>query len=441
MMLPVESFWNRETELAKLAQRPAQGRFGYVTGRRRIGKTATLRKACADFKGLYHQAVEGTPEQQLLHLVEEIRGVLPIFQNVVPRSWVEFFSLLSHEKLPPLLVFDEFPYWVQGDPTLPSILQKWIDHELPKQKTLLLVSGSSQTMLNSQFLRQGAPLYGRATLHLNLEPLSYAWFCRALRCVPGDPLSFLRFSLVGGVPHYWKLLPRAAVTRQADELYFRPTALLSEEPAQWLRDEGVTGTLPKALLDLIGRGVSKPSELAARVGTVQGNLSRPLALLVELQLARRELPFGETPRSSKKVLYSIQDPALAFYYGTFLPLRVRWPALTAKGKMETLHRHASRQWKNFCRSQFPGAGRYWEKNCEFDLVAIQPGKERYLVAECKWKALGRREEAQVLARLQAQFSQSQLSRKLKKVSFRVFSQNNLEEWAALQALGRSIHSL
>lgn len=426
----LEPFWNREKELSRIRGMLGTGRFGYVTGRRRVGKTATLRKACEDFGGFYHQAVEGTPEQQLLHLTEEIRESLPLFRDVTPKTWTEFLRLLSREKLSRLIVFDEFPYWVQGDPTLPSILQKWIDHDLEKLKTFVLVSGSSQSMLNSQFLERGSPLYGRAALHVNLEPMSYAWFCRALNYEPGDPLSFTRFSLVGGVPHYWKLMPKGSLIQQAEELYFQPAALLAEEPIYWMRDEGITGTLPKAILDLVGRGVTKPSELAGRLNTAQGNLSRPLALLLDLGFIQRELPFGKNPRNTKRVFYNIQDPSLAFYYGTFLLFRTRWAHLETKEKERILDQHASRQWENFCRNLYPDSARYWEGPIEIDFIALQPARKQHLIAECKWGKVSDREEKSLLAGLKSRFSQTQLSRKLKNVEFRIFAKNHLEKMAS-----------
>lgn len=421
-----ELFWDREEELRTLRSQLKRGGFGYVTGRRRVGKTALLKRACEAFGGLYHQAVEGTPEQQLMHLAEEIGPVLSVFQGVTPRTWNEFFQLLSREKLPRLVVFDEFPYWVKGDPTLPSVLQKWIDHSLPKSKTLVLVSGSSQSMLYSQFLDQGSPLYGRASFHLPVELMSYAWFCRALKYRAEEPLSFTRFSLVGGVPHYWKLMPRGSVIRQAEELYFAPLAVLAEEPIHWIQDEGITGSLPKAILDLIGRGVRKPSELASRLGTAQGNLSRPLCLLLDLGLIQRELPFGESSRSTKKVLYGIQDAALSFYYGTFLPNRTSWHRLGLGEKMELLERHASRQWESFCKKFHPDSCRYWESQIEIGLVAPLKGK-RYLVAECKWAWLGAREERRLLDDLKARFRETRLARKLEEssVTFRIFSKKHL----------------
>lgn len=423
-------FWDREIEIQEILRRVGRGGFGYVTGRRRIGKTALLVEACRRSGGFYHQAVAGTPQQQLLHMAEEAGRAMPIFKDVVPKSWPEFFGLLAREKLPRLMVFDEFPYWAEGDASVPSVFQKWIDHDLPKFRTLLVVSGSSQSMLYSHFLRRDSPLYGRADLHLALEPMSYAWFCRALHYPPTDPLSFARFSLVGGVPHYWNLMPRGPVLNQAAHLYFTGPAILAEEPSSWIRDEGITGNLPKALLDLIGRGACKPSEMAGRLGTAQGNLSRPLAILLEAGLIRRELPFGESIRTTKRVYYRIEDPALAFYYGTFLPLRSIWNRMSPGDRMAAIHRHAAGTWESFCRSLHPGSGRYWEKGAEIDLVwPEEPGK-KYLVAECKWRRIRQADERRLLESLRGRFSNTSLGRKLLKsarVDYKIFSRESLPE--------------
>lgn len=429
--MDVIDFWDRAEDLAKIKQCAGKSVFGYVTGRRRIGKTALLVRACETLGGFYHQAVEGTASQQLIHLAEDIQNRWPVFGNVVPKSWSEFFALLSREKLPPLIVFDEFPYWVGGDPMLPSLLQKWIDHELPKKKTLVLVSGSSQSMLHSQFLKASSPLYGRAMLHLHLNHMPYRWFCKALEISSADPDSFERFSLVGGVPHYWKLmaptstLSKTSLMGQATALYFEPVAILAEEPGRILQDEGVTGSLPKAILDFVGRGVSRPSELASRLGTAHGNLSRPLALLLELGLIQKELPFGESARTTKKVIYSIEDPAVAFYYGTYLRLRSQWTVMSSREKRETIHQHASKQWEIFCRHSHFGSSRYWEGDIELDLVAPLGKKEGHLIAECKWKPLTKAEEDGLIKDLRARFYKTSLSRKLPKVSFKIFSQNSL----------------
>jgi AAA+ ATPase superfamily predicted ATPase len=424
-MAPLRVFWNRTDELSRLRRALRRGGFGLITGRRRVGKTALLGKLCQEGGGLYHQAVEGTPQQQILHLAEEFQSHFPILKSVAPKNWTEFFSLLSREKWPRLVVFDEFPYWVQGDPALPSVLQKWVDHELPKHKTLLLVSGSSQSMLHAQFLRHESPLFGRADFHLKLDPLPYEWFCRAFKYDPLDPETFSRYSIVGGVPHYWRMMPRATLLEQVDELYYRPSAPLSLEPSAWLREEGVTGTVPRALIDLVGRGVSKPSEIASRLGLPQGNLSRPLSLLLDVGFISREWPYGETPRSTKKVLYSIQDPALRFYYNVYLPTRHRWDSMDNNEKRTVIRQHTARQWEIFCRSRFPGAGRYWEGSVEIDLVARSSSGRSPLVGECKWRALSRDEKESLTRDLKRRFALTRLSASLSPVDFRIFGMSDI----------------
>lgn len=422
---------NRHSEQAKIAANVGKSVFGYMVGRRRVGKSALLEYMCEKHRGFYHQAIEGTTAGQIENLVSELKLTLPLFSSVAPKSWSEFFTLLSKEKLPPLIVFDEFPYWVSADSTLPSVLQKWIDHDLKNHKTLLMVSGSSQSMLYAQFLSGSAPLYGRSQFFIRLEPMTYNWFCKALRLEVGDPASFEKFALVGGVPHYWKLLDSSSCVNQLEHLFFEPSAILAEEPRLILHDEGITGNVSKTVLDLIGRGVNKPSEIAARVGVPHGHLSRPLAQLVELGLVCRELPFGESLRTSKKVLYSIQDPVLSFYYGTCVPHRQRWGLLSDKEKKELLGLHVSRQFENYCRKVHVGAQRYWEPGLEVDLVAPQKDKS-YKAAECKWMQLTPKKETALADELKIKIENSNFKFKKEIFDYRVFSKKDLGALSKLE---------
>lgn len=422
---------DRQSEQEKISKYVGKSIFGYMVGRRRVGKSALLEYVCGKQAGFYHQAIEGTIGQQLDHLVGDLKGILPLFNSVIPKSWSEFFALLSKEKLPPILVFDEFPYWVAADPTLPSILQKWIDHELKHHKTLIMVSGSSQSMLYSQFLDGSAPLYGRSQFFIRLEPMTYAWFCKALRLDVSAPESFEKFAVVGGIPHYWKLLDKSPLIKQLDDLFFEPSAILAEEPRLILHDEGITGNVSKAILDLIGRGVNKPSEIAARVGVPQNHLSRPLAQLIELGLINRDLPFGESLRTSKKVLYSLQDPVLSFYYGTCVPHRHHWRLLSDKEKKELITLHVSRQFEIYCRKVHIASQRYWEPSCEVDLIAPQKDKS-YFAGECKWMMLSPKKESELSNQLKSKIGKSNFKMRNEISSVQIFSKKDLSALAKLE---------
>jgi len=417
--------FDREFEQQKILKNFGKGLFGYMVGRRRVGKSTLLQHLCYKHKGFYHQAIEGGILQQLDHLVSEIKEHIPLFNQVTPKTWSEFFTLLSKEKLPRLIVFDEFPYWVNADPTLPSVLQKWIDHELKAHKTLIMVSGSSQSMLYAQFLNGSAPLYGRSQFFIRLEPMTYHWFCKAQNLDVGDPESFEKFAIVGGVPHYWKLLEKkVSLLKQLDVLFFEPSAILAEEPRLILHDEGIVGNISKAILDLIGRGVNKPSEIAARMGVPQNHLSRPLAQLIELGLIHRDLPFGESLKTSKKVLYSLQDPVLSFYYGTCVPHRAHWRLLSEKEKKHLINLHVSHHFKIYCRKVHTAAQRYWEPGVEVDLIAPQKNKS-YFAGEVKWMSLNASQEAALSQQLKVKIEQSHFKIKDKISSYRIFSKKDL----------------
>ena len=73
-------------------------------------------------------------------------------------------------------------------------------------------------------------------------------------------------------------------------------------------------TVAPSLLALIGAGCHRLSEIGSRVGQPATNLSRPLSRLIDLGYVRRELPFGESTRSTKRSLYRLDDPFLLFWY-------------------------------------------------------------------------------------------------------------------------------
>ena len=139
---------------------------------------------------------------------------------------------------------------------------------------------------------------------------------------------------------------------------------------------------------LAGRGAERLSEIAGRLGTAQTNLSRLLQQWLDASILRRELPFGESVRSSKKVLYRIQDPATRFWFRVYSPHRSLWRTYTPAQKRKLIHDHAATVFEDHCRERFPGAQRYWESGVELDLVAPDPDNDKgLLVAEVKWRPL------------------------------------------------------
>jgi AAA+ ATPase superfamily predicted ATPase len=317
------SFVNRKSELKELDEAAAAGGLLVFFGRRRVGKTRLLAHWLSSHNGLYSQAIESSTEIQLDQTYRDLQPQLTT--AITPKSWAELLEVLRLQKKKRwILCLDEFPYLVNADPSLPSVLQRWLDHSQPKQ-SLLLLSGSSTRMMNDLFLNRSAPLYGRARKLVHVRPMSYAAFCGACGLNPTEPESFSRFSIVGGIPKYWEFVdPKASALELAEKLFFGFAPYLDQEPARVLRDEGIAGLNALSLLEAVGRGAEKPSEIAARLGTAQTNLSRLLQQLLDASILERELPYGESVRSTKRTHYRIQDPALRFWFRVYSPHRSRW---------------------------------------------------------------------------------------------------------------------
>ena len=411
-------FVNRDAELRELDAAAKRGGLLVVFGRRRVGKTRLLRQWLEGRAGLYSQAIEAQRDLQIHQVFADLRPQLDT--QLVPKTWPELFEILSLQKRPWILCLDEFPYLTAVDTSLPSRLQKWLDHSLPRG-CLLILAGSSTRMMHDLFLHRAAPLYGRARKIIHVQPMDYPAFCDACDLRPGDPESFEKFACVGGIPKYWEFVESGQdAVALAETLYFDYAPYMEQEPQRLLRDEGVIGLNAVAVLEAVGRGAERPSEIAGRLGTAQTNLSRLLQQLLDTSILTRELPFGESVRSTKKVLYRIQDPTMRFWFRVYSPHQSRWRTYTAQEKRTLIHGHAATVFEDVCRTRFPGAQRYWEGNVELDLVAPDPDdRRRLLVVEVKWRRLTVAERKNVLRQLESKWSHCSLRTSHPKVRFDV----------------------
>jgi AAA+ ATPase superfamily predicted ATPase len=393
--------------LEELDAAARSGGLVVLFGRRRVGKTRLLTRWLETRAGAYSQAIEAAAPLQIEQTVRDIGSALP--GGIQPKTWMEFFELLRLGPADGVLCLDEFPYLVASDASLPSVVQRWLDHNRPGKFTLVL-SGSSTGAMNDCFLNRSAPLYQRARKLLHLEPMDYAAFCEACGLDRSNLESFTRFALVGGIPKYWEFVGAGASALDlAEELFFGRSAFLEDEPMRILRGERIAGLAPLSLLEAVGRGASRPSEIAARLGTAQTNLGRTLQQLLDASLLDREIPFGESLRSTKKTLYRIGDPALRFWFGVYSPQRTLWHRLDVPEKAKLLHDHAATVFEDHCRAKHPGASRYWETGAEFDFVRREDAG--LVVGEAKFKVLSAGEREALARETAAKWRSTSLGRK------------------------------
>ena len=296
------------------------------------------------------------------------------------------------------MVIDELPYLVKSEPALPSILQRWIDHEA-KGLTVVL-AGSSRQIMQGMILNPEAPLYGRARLLLNLQPIPPSYIKEAFT-VEDATTSVCIYSFWGGVPWYWELAAPYGMEweRAITELVLDPMGPLHLESDRLLMDEVPSAIHLRFLLDVIGSGSHRPSEIATRVAIPITSLSRPLHQLREMGLIEREIPFGTSEKSTKRALYKIEDSFLRFWFKAVAPKRsylIQATEMMRRGYLSTVQTGLlSQSWKALCRQAVPRlsidgdswglAQRFWQgKGPEWDVVADNLARDRLLIGEVKW---------------------------------------------------------
>lgn len=400
-------FLGRDDEMERLDGLIARGGgLAIVYGRRRIGKTRLLVEWVRRTQGVYTVADLSAPDVQRRYFAEALGARLPGFGEVEYRDWRSLLGRLSREAAAigwrGPLVLDELPYLVLGSPDLPAILQRWIDHEAGGLAVVL--AGSSQHMMQGLALGADSPLYGRANEILEIRQLSPRLLPDALGpCSPVEALA--AFAAWGGVPRYWELaLDVPGTTQQRiDRLVLDPLGPLHLEPARLIVEELPPATEVRALLDAIGGGAHRISEIAGRLGRPATSLGRPIQRLQCMGLVRRDVPFGEDERATKRSLYRIADPFTRMWFRVVAPHRAQLAVAGAEGRLGILARSwpqlLGEAWEDLCRVLLPtldpatqlGAlgpwgppSRWWRgAQAEWDLVARSLDGRRTLLGETK----------------------------------------------------------
>ena len=401
-------FLDRADELRRLdALLAHSGAFAVLWGRRRVGKTRLLVEWSRRRDGLYAAAEPSAPAVQRRYLAAAVERRFPGFAAVEYPDWRSFLARLAREAQahgwPGPFVLDELPYLIAADPTLPGVLQAWVD-AAPGRPTLV-ASGSSRRMMHGAALAADAPLYGRARETFAVRPFRPGHLADVFPDAgPRDLLAL--YAAWGGMPRYWELAEPFGtdVENAIDALVLDPAGPLHGEPDRLLLEEVPPATALRPLLDVIGGGAHRVSEIAGRLGRPASALARPLAALVEMGLARRETPFGSDPRSGKRSLYRIDDPFLRLWFRVVAPARTALLQAPRETRLQYWRRHRAaleaQAWEELCRLAVPflhrsesplgrlgpwePAQRWWRRNePEHDVVARSVDDRRLLVGEAK----------------------------------------------------------
>ena len=406
-------FVGRQRELAELnavlAHEGAQ--FILVYGRRRVGKTTLILHWAEQTRRpvIYWVATRDIPAQVRLGFTRALWGWAYPGSQAVPRfdTWAEVFETAARliGDQPVILIMDEFSYAAESDPSLPSNLQAAWDH-LFKDRNVTLVVAGSHIGLMVGLMGYQAPLYGRFTAQLPVDPLPFPVLRDFLpRYSAAERVAV--YAVAGGVPAYLERFNDGeSVGANLQRLFMRRTGMFRSEPFILIGDviRRETQTY-EAVLKAIAAGQRTPREIGATLALTSSYLSPYLKQLEALRLIERRLPATIPPerrRTSRSGRYHLADPYLRFYFRFIAPnldlveqelTDLLWQRIGEQFRAfvgVTAFEDLCRQWTlaQARAGTLPLApeivGSHRARDAQVDVVAVNWREQAILLGECKW---------------------------------------------------------
>ena len=404
-------FIGRSRELSELNRlyQSQKAEFLILYGRRRIGKTRLMTHwmETAKPRAFFWVAEPTSSFDQLRSFSQAVfRFESPQSQPPLDMSygdWRTAFETLARlaEKERTVVIIDEFTYLLEAEPAVSAYLQHTWDHVLSQSNLFLIISGSHLGMMQRQVLSYQAPLYGRSTANLLLQPLPFG-VTQAFypNYQPDERVAV--YAMLGGVPAYWEQFdPQRSVSENIRAELLNYSASMHDEPRLLLADFLHEPHNYVSIFRAIASGAGTPKEIARLSGLDAKHIPQYLTVLTDTGFIARRVPVTQPP-ASRSGRHFITDPFLRFYY-RFLARRQSQLALGVEEQsLEELKRHlldfiGTYTWEELCQEWLLRAtgqhrlpflpdqvGSAWTKKAQVDVVGINSMEKTLILGECKW---------------------------------------------------------
>ncbi len=182
-----------------------------------------------------------------------------------------------------------------------------------------------------------------------------------------------------------------------DEIASRKGRLF-EEVEFLLKEEFREPETYKRIVEAIALGNTKLVQIANYSHIPPNQLTKYLQALINLDIITKEKIVTEKKPRSKKIIYSIKDNFFDFYFSFVEPFKSDLEIDEFKNFEEHFFRNfnqfVGRKFETLIkaeiinlvfRSEFTKVGKWWHKDKEIDVVALNEKTKEILFCECKWK--------------------------------------------------------
>lgn len=411
----IQQFVNRKEELSILEERfrSRQPEFIVVYGRRRVGKTELAIRFVTGKPGIYFLAGEKSNAENL----EEMKGIMADFLKneefgmIKFENWVALFKSFSDRiKEKTVVIIDEFPYLVNENRTVPSEFQKIWDMYLSKNdKIMLIIVGSSISMME-ELLGSKSPLFGRRTAQLEIKPVSI-FHTRSFLPAYSFEDCIRTYGCTDGIPLYLNHFdPGQSVFENMKNVFFKKEALLYSEADFLLMQEFREPAKYFAILKAISFGYVRQNEIVNYTSIDKSIISKYLQNLEKIRIITKEFPVTEKKEKKKNSRYIFSDNYFRFWFRHVYPNRTLIErrddtAFTSMKKTYDMYLGAvfEKVASEFLWETKPFGfnllGRWWHKDKEIDLAALNNNENKIYFIECKWMNLSKGKAGKLLNEL------------------------------------------
>lgn len=422
-------FIGREAELKFLNDKysNAGGQLIVLYGRRRVGKTETLREFCKGKPHVFFSCTQTTDPVQLRNFSSRMLKENIPAKNYITEfaDWEKAFRAvldLPYGDQKKLLVIDEFPYMCRGNKSIPSILQNLWDAELRNSNVMIILCGSAMSFIEKELLAEKNPLYGRATGIYKMKEMG---FYDAAKFFPDYSArdKVLTYAVLGGIPHYlrqWN--PKLSVDENIKRNILTKGCILYSEVEFLLHQELRETPIYNSIIEAVALGNTKLNDISQK-SLVEDTSKTSVYLknLIELGIVDREFSVDAKTKeqaNSNRGIYRLTDNFFRFWYAFGFANFSQLEDGDVDGVYEyvvepALHEFASFAFEDVCREfvremqkknelpfRYSKMGRWFGKTTvrdektanglrmaetEIDLLGIDRDATQYLVGECKFK--------------------------------------------------------
>ena len=397
-------FKDRENDLKKINRLLESNTFEFIIiyGRRRIGKTELVLQATRNTNRIYYLAVGAKNLERFYDLCTRQYPEV----SKLRMDWEVLFEYLSDRV--DVVVIDEFQNMIREDANILNIFQSVTDTVLNDSRLKLFILGSSVSIITSSVLDYKSPLYGRRTGSINLKAVSF-FDLRKFYPDLGVKELIEIYGFADGIPlyliklndHLWSWLEKETGNKNS---------FLKDEVDFIMRYEFEDVSTYKLILEAIAHGKTKLGDIKDFIGVKRTDISPYLRNLIEVGMIKREIPITEKAKS-RLGRYYISDNFLKFWF------RFIYPNISAIEEgifdIDLIKRDYNRYlggiFENVAKQflireknkifNFTRIGKWWHREREIDVVAMNESSKDILFMECKWQDLKQKESGKILAEL------------------------------------------